>query len=43
LSPDISQMLTEIRDIRAQLTFSTDRLGRIEKSLRAKLREEAGE
>jgi transcriptional regulator with XRE-family HTH domain len=43
LSPDISQMLTEIRDIRAQLTFSTDRLGRIEKSLRAKLRQEAGE
>ena len=43
LSPDISQMLTEIRDIRAQLTFSTDRLGRIEKSLRAKLREEAVE
>ena len=43
LSPDISEMLTEIRDIRAQLTFSTDRLGRIEKSLRAKLRQEAGE
>lgn len=43
LSPDISQMLTEIRDIRAQLTFSTDRLGRIEKTLRAKLREEAVE
>ncbi|MGX0878239.1 transcriptional regulator with XRE-family HTH domain [Roseovarius sp. MBR-154] len=43
LSPDISQMLTEIRDIRAQLTFSTDRLGRIEKTLRAKLRQEAGE
>ncbi|GAW36014.1 HTH-type transcriptional regulator ImmR [Roseovarius sp. A-2] len=43
LSPDISQMLTEIRDIRAQLIYSTDRLGRIEKSLRAKLREEAGE
>jgi len=43
LSPDISEMLTEIRDIRAQLAFSTDRLGRIEKSLRAKLREEAGE
>ncbi|MFO7759960.1 MAG: helix-turn-helix transcriptional regulator [Roseovarius sp.] len=43
LSPDISEMLTEIRDIRAQMALSTDRLGRLEKSLRAKLREEAVE
>lgn len=41
LSPDITEMLTEIRDIRAQMALSTDRLGRLEKSLRAKLREEA--
>jgi ribosome-binding protein aMBF1 (putative translation factor) len=41
LSPDISEMLTEIRDIRAQMALSTDRLGRLEKNLRAKLREEA--
>ncbi|MDT8327337.1 MAG: helix-turn-helix domain-containing protein [Roseovarius sp.] len=43
LSPDINEMLTEIRDIRAQLSLSTDRLGRLEKNLRTKLREEAGE
>lgn len=43
LSPDINEMLTEIRDIRAQLSLSTDRLGRLEKNLRLKLREEAGE
>ncbi|MEI4233060.1 helix-turn-helix domain-containing protein [Roseovarius sp. D22-M7] len=43
LSPDISEMLTEIRDIRAQMALSTDRLGRLEKNLRAKLREEAVE
>ena len=41
LSPDITEMLTEIRDIRAQMALSTDRLGRLEKSLRSKLREEA--
>jgi len=41
LSPDISEMLTEIRDIRAQMALSTDRLARLEKTLRAKLREEA--
>lgn len=43
LSPDITDMLTEIRDIRAQLALSTDRLGRLEKALRARLREEADE
>ncbi len=43
LSPNINEMLTEIRDIRAQLSLSTDRLGRLEKNLRSKLREEAGE
>lgn len=43
LSRDVMDMLTEIRDIRAQMTRATDRLGRLEKTLRAKLREEAGE
>ncbi|SEL23042.1 Helix-turn-helix [Roseovarius azorensis] len=43
LSSDITGMLTEIRDIRAQLALSTDRLGRLEKTLRARLREQAGE
>lgn len=43
LSPDISGLLTEIRDIRTQLVYSTDRLARLEKTLRAKLMEEAGE
>ncbi len=43
LSPDITDMLTEIRDIRAQLAVSTDRLGRLEKTLRARLREQAVE
>lgn len=43
LSPDITDMLTEIRDIRAQLALSTDRLGRLEKSLRVRLREQADE
>jgi transcriptional regulator with XRE-family HTH domain len=41
LSPDVTEMLTEIRDIRAQLSLSADRLSRLEKSLRAKLKEEA--
>lgn len=41
LSPDVNELLTEIRDIRAQLALSADRLGRLEKSLRAKLKEEA--
>lgn len=43
LSPDITDMLTEIRDIRAQLALSTDRLGRLEKTLRARLKEQADE
>ncbi|MEQ8293136.1 MAG: helix-turn-helix domain-containing protein [Roseovarius sp.] len=41
LSPDVTELLMEIRDIRSQLALSADRLGRLEKSLRAKLREEA--
>lgn len=41
LSPDVAGMLTEIRDIRAQLSVSTDRLGRLEKRLRAALRDTA--
>ncbi|WP_111731807.1 helix-turn-helix domain-containing protein [Roseovarius amoyensis] len=41
LSRDVADLLTEIRDIRAQLSRSTDRLGRLEKSLRQQLKEEA--
>ncbi|NCQ24291.1 MAG: transcriptional regulator [Rhodobacteraceae bacterium CG17_big_fil_post_rev_8_21_14_2_50_63_15] len=43
LSPDVTDMLTEIRDIRAQLALSTDRLGRLERILRARLQEHASE
>ncbi|MCZ0812049.1 MAG: helix-turn-helix domain-containing protein [Pseudomonadota bacterium] len=42
LSRDVTEMLTEIRDIRTHLVQYTDRLGRLEKSLRAKLKDEAG-
>ena len=42
LSSDVIEMLTEIRDIRTHLAQYTDRLGRLEKSLRAKLKDEAG-
>lgn len=41
LSRDVADLLTEIRDIRAQLSRSTDRLGRLEKALRQQLKEEA--
>lgn len=41
LSPDVSELLTEIRDIRAHLVRSADRLGRLEKALRQQLREAA--
>ena len=41
LSPDVSQLLVEIRDIRATMAASADRLGRLEKTLRNTLKEEA--
>lgn len=41
ISSDMNDLLIEIRDIRAQLALSTDRLARLEKSLRAQLKEEA--
>lgn len=41
LSPDVAEILTEIRDIRAQLSTSTERLGRLEKALRMKSKESA--
>ena len=43
LSPDITGLLTEIRDIRTQIAYSIDRLARLEKTLRARLMEQAGE
>ena len=41
ISPEVVGLLTEIRDIRAQLNSSTERLGRLEKALRGQLKEEA--
>ncbi|SEQ25822.1 helix-turn-helix domain-containing protein [Thalassovita taeanensis] len=38
LSPDINELLTEIRDLKAQITGAADRLGRLEKQLRLKLK-----
>ncbi|MDR9395042.1 helix-turn-helix domain-containing protein [Roseovarius sp. SYSU LYC5161] len=43
LSPHVNEMLTEIRDIRAQLSRTTERLGLLEKNLRTQLKEEAVE
>jgi len=36
---DVSALFTEIRDLRAQITSSADRLGRLEKTLRTTLLE----
>jgi len=41
LSPDVAEMLTEIRDLKTQLSQSADRLGRLEKSLRNRLLQDA--
>lgn len=41
LSRDVVEMLTEIRDLRTQLSRTSDRLGLLEKNLRATLKEEA--
>jgi transcriptional regulator with XRE-family HTH domain len=38
---DIQDLLVEIRDIRSQLSRSSDRLGRLEKALRLQMREDA--
>lgn len=40
LDPDVNELLTEIRDLRLQFTASADRLGRLEKQLRLKLKGE---
>jgi transcriptional regulator with XRE-family HTH domain len=42
LSRDVTEMLTELRDIRTHMTQYVDRLGRLEKTLRSKLKDEAG-
>jgi DNA invertase Pin-like site-specific DNA recombinase len=39
LTPEISEILIEIRDLKASLVKSADRLGRLEKKLRTKLKE----
>ncbi len=38
LAPDVSEILTEIRDLKGQISKSADRLGRLEKNLRAILK-----
>lgn len=41
ISPDVTGLLTEMRDLRVQMNASADRLARLEKALRNQLREEA--
>lgn len=41
LSPDVNDLLTEIRDLKHQIAQTGDRLGRVEKRLRTKLKSEA--
>jgi transcriptional regulator with XRE-family HTH domain len=38
ISPDINDVLVEIRDLKTQISAAADRLGRLEKSLRMKLK-----
>ncbi|MFD1194018.1 multiprotein-bridging factor 1 family protein [Seohaeicola saemankumensis] len=38
IAPDINALLVEIRDLKTQIGAAADRLGRLEKSLRAKLK-----
>lgn len=41
LSPDVNDLLTELRALKGQMGDMTDRVGLLEKRLRAKLKEEA--
>ena len=38
LDPDVNELLTELRDLKVQITTSADRLGKLEKQLRLKLK-----
>lgn len=40
ISPDINDLLIEIRDLKTQITGAADRLGKLEKQLRIKLKGE---
>ena len=40
LSPDVTDLLTEIRDLKNQIAQTGDRLGRVEKRLRSTLKSE---
>lgn len=40
ISPDINAVLIEIRDLKTQISGAADRLGRLEKTLRTKLKGE---
>jgi len=42
-NPDMEHVLNEMRDLRAQVSASADRLALLEKSMRAILREQAVE
>jgi len=39
IPPDISDILLEIRDLKASMVSTADKLGRLEKKLRLKLKE----
>lgn len=43
LSPTVADILSEVRDLQAQMARSVDRLSQIERKLRATLQVEAGE
>jgi transcriptional regulator with XRE-family HTH domain len=43
LTPEITDMLTEFRSLRAQLLQTTERLGQLERHLRATLSDQPGE
>ncbi|SPF78054.1 hypothetical protein PRI8871_00643 [Pseudoprimorskyibacter insulae] len=40
LTPDVLEILSEIRDLRAQFRASAEKLGRLEKALRMKLKDQ---
>lgn len=43
LSPDVIQLLGEVRELKDQMVAASERLGRLERELRATLKVEAGE
>ena len=43
LSPDVSDLLEELRDLQTTMALSSERLGRLERQLRSTLKVEAGD